>query len=108
MPIFSPKTSTETEVFTADFTRKLPQGVTLLSGSVSISVLEGTDGAATSRLSGAAFVGQNRQGVAGKVLCQKIAGGVNGVRYMLKFTGAASDGTAPEILGDFVVKDSVD
>ena len=108
MAVFSPKTSTETEVFTADFTRKLPSGVTLTGGTVAISVLEGSDPSASSRLSGAAYVGQNRQGVAGKVLCQKIAGGVNGVRYLLKFTGAASDGTAPEILGDFVVKDSVD
>ncbi len=100
MAIFSPKTPTESELFTADFSRVLGKGVVITSGTVTCSVLTGTDATPSAMISGSAVPTQNEAGEVGKCLSQKITGGILGNRYLLSFKATASDGTSPEIQGD--------
>lgn len=101
MATFPPKTPAESEVFAVDFTRILGPFVTILSGTVTATVLEGTDPTPSNIVSGPAAVGQNPVGTAGKVLLQRIATSVEGVRYKLLFRATCSDGTNPEVETDF-------
>ena len=80
---FSPKRSTETEVFSVDYTNLLPEGVTIASAVWSVKTSSGS--AAPSMLSGAAVV-------AGSLVSQMLTGGVPGVTYVPTCAATFSDG----------------
>lgn len=82
---FTPKRYTENEVFTVDYADDLADGETILSAAWSISTVDGTDPAAASMISGSAQI-------TGSIVCQRITGGVPGVRYAPICTAQTSMG----------------
>lgn len=71
---FSPKRSTETEIFTVDFVNSLAVGETILSAVWTSTVAAGIDPNPSATIQGGASI-------SGTKVSGKIAAGVAGVRY---------------------------
>jgi hypothetical protein len=83
---FSNKRSTETEIFTVDFTNLVTPGQTISSATWSITVKSpGIDANASTMLSGSVVI-------VGMQVSTKISGGVAGVTYFPICTATTSDG----------------
>lgn len=93
---FSPKRPAESEVFTFDFTDLLGTNETLISATVASKVVNGTDAAYASMISGAAQI-------SGKKVLQKIAAGVAGVYYELACTATTDTGQIMIVAGNLSV-----
>lgn len=101
MAIFSPMTPNETETFVMDFTRVLGPGEKIISGTVTATVLEGTDATPQNIVSGGATPVQNLLLAPGKALAQKITLPKIDNHYRLSFRATTDAGNAPELQGDF-------
>ena len=87
---FDPTTPAGRPLLAVDFSRLLPQGVTIASASVMIEVhalSAGSDTSATSRLDGAPSIGGG-----GTTIAQWFHQGVENVDYVLTFIATFSDG----------------
>jgi hypothetical protein len=88
MQKFDPTTPAGRPLLAVDFSRLLPEGVTVASASVAIEVhalSAAGDASAASRLDGAATIG-------GAVVSQWFKNGVEDVDYVLTFVATFSDG----------------
>jgi len=85
MTDFSPKSPTETEIFTFDFARVLASNETISTASVVSIVKTGTDANPSSMISGVSTI-------TGTKILQKITGGVSGVYYSLQCSAVTSLG----------------
>lgn len=93
-PDFSPVDTNETVTLTFDFGPWLASGVTVGSPAMTCQVYSGTDGSASSRLSGSASTGASPStGAATAAVLQKFGNApVAGVTYRLDATVTTSDG----------------
>ncbi len=77
---FDPANTTESEIFSIDFTNELSTGETILSvSSTTLTVFQGTDADPSSHLSGSSSV-------SGAIVSQRVANLTTGVTYTLAFT----------------------
>jgi hypothetical protein len=95
---FSYKLTTESELFTFDFSQILVAGETISSASCSIQAINGTDPSANSMLVGAPYY------VTPKAT-QRISGGVSEVTYRLVMTITTSNSNTYTGVGDLPVYD---
>lgn len=102
MPTFSPKAPGETARFTLDFDRLLGDGVTIASGTASMTVLDGTD-PNPGAMVGAVQVIQSLAGNPSRALGVMVTGGTAGVRYGLQAIATTTDGQTLPLAGDFYV-----
>jgi hypothetical protein len=102
---FSPKDPDEAEPFGFDFTARLDAHETIASvTSVDVVRLSGTaDPTPNAMKSGAASIGANAAGAAGKVVRQKLTGGVNGAVYEIRVVVATSSGSTLKACGTLSV-----
>ena len=94
--VINVKTSAATEDAVFDFANQYIAGETVSSGSVTAVVYSGVDATPSAVLSGA--------GVAsGTKFTQKVAGGVEGVAYLLTCTTTSSTGKVRSLEGFLVI-----
>lgn len=103
MPTFSPKAPGETARFTLDYDRLLGDGVTIQSGTATMTVLDGID-ANPSAMVGTVQVIQSLAGNPARALGVMVSGGVSGVRYGLQAIATTTDGQTLPLAGDFYVQ----
>jgi hypothetical protein len=89
---FSPADSVENEIYAFDFKRDLATGEVVESADFEISVIEGTDASASSRLLGPASV----SGVQAR---QRVANLVPGVVYKLQAIVTTNQGNTKSLWG---------
>ncbi len=81
---FDPANTTESEVYSLDFTNELGSGETLMSvTATALTVLQGTDADPSSHLSGSSSI-------SGSIVSQRVANLTVGVTYTLAFTALTS------------------
>lgn len=102
MATFSPKAPSETARFTLDFDRLLGDGVTIQSGTATMTVLDGADTNPGAMLQGVQVI-QSLAGNPARALGVMVAGGVAGVRYGLQGMATTTDGQILPLAGDFYV-----
>jgi hypothetical protein len=95
---FSPKRPSETELFSADFSRLLGSGETVTTGSCKVVLADDSAEADIAAMkSGAASVD-------GTKVLQKITGGTDGVTYTLIFQATTSAGQTLDLTRDLPVQ----
>lgn len=96
---FDPKDPVEVDVFAFDFTARLDDSETVDSVvAVDVVVVDGTDASPNAMKSGAAAIDG-----AGKVVRQKLQGGVDGVTYELRVTVTTSQSKTLKGCGTVIV-----
>lgn len=83
MKAFDPKLPAGQEIFAFDFVKALSTGETITSASWAVTVLSGTDAAASTMASGPVTI-------AGSKVSQLIINGVSGVRYLIECIATTS------------------
>lgn len=96
---FNYKITTESEMFSFDFTQMLGPTETITVASSSIIVIDGVDAAASSMLSGGAVI-------TGDLASQRLVGGLTGVTYRLVMTITTSLSNIYVAVGDVTVLDT--
>lgn len=89
---FSPADSVESEIYAFDFRRDLASGETLSGADFEISLIDGTDSSANSRLVGPAIV-------AGTQARQRVSGLVSGAAYKLQAIVTTNQGNTKSLWG---------
>lgn len=85
-PDFSPKPQTDEETFTFDFSRMLPDGVSITgTPSFTVTVLEGVDA------NPSAMISVSGPSIVGPKVLKKFRNGVIGVYYRFKCSVVTSD-----------------
>lgn len=82
---FDDKDPDTTRLMAVDFADDMPDGATISSASVTVSVEHGTDASPDSMRSGS-------YSISGTQVRQMVTGGVHGVTYLFEFTATLSDG----------------
>lgn len=95
---FSPKLTTESELFSFDFSQVLASGESISTASCSIVVVTGTDLTPNTLLISTAVISSPQA-------AQRVAAGVANVTYRLIMTITTSAGNTYTGLGDFTVLD---
>ena len=96
---FSYKITTESELFTFDFSQVLTAAETISSASCAIVVMNGVDPTPSSLLAGTAII-------ANKTASQRIIGGLAEVTYRLEMTITTSLNNTYVGVGDLTVYDA--
>lgn len=98
--LFEPKYPGEVIMLEMDFSPRLATGITVVSGSIAITVVTGTDAAVGSML-------QSAPEADSPYLRQLCGGGVVGVLYRVVFTAVATSGEELEEEKFLPVSDSI-
>jgi hypothetical protein len=93
---FSYKLTTETELFTFDFSAILASTETISTASCTVQVKDGTD-------SNPNAIKVGSPAISGPLVVQRITGGLNGVIYRLEMTVTTSLTNVYTIVGDVAV-----
>jgi hypothetical protein len=95
---FTYKLTTESEIFSFDFSQVLTPSETITTATCSVLVVDGVDGNPSSILSGFTSI-------SGAVASIRVVGGLTGVTYRLVMTITTSYGNTYTALGDIPVYD---
>lgn len=96
---FSYKITTESELFTFDFSQVLSPAETISTATCTVIVMNGTDPTPTAILSGAAVI-------VNKTASQRVANGISEVTYRLEMTITTSQGNTYVGIGDLPIYDA--
>jgi len=103
MPIFSPKTPTESSKFTLDFDRMLGASEKITGASATCKVLDGTDPAAAAMVVSTQII-QALSGAPYRAVSVTLANGVAGCRYAVTAVATTDAGQSLTLAGDFFVQ----
>ena len=90
---FSYKITTESELFTFDFSQVLSPSETISTATSAVIVMNGVDPTPNDIIVGSAVI-------SGQTASQRIANGVNDVTYRLSMTVTTSQGNTYVVIGD--------
>ncbi len=96
---FSYKITTESELFTFDFSQVLSPSETISTATCSVIVMNGIDPSPSAILSGAAVI-------VNKTASQRVANGISEVTYRLEMTITTSQGNTYVGIGDLPIYDA--